>query len=692
MIRSSLAGAIFAGILVFSCPAVSQIARLMPASATGLPGATVDLPINYAVASTPISDLQFNLTFPGSTIAYLTTDTTLAGKGIEYSYPIPGGVSVVIFGMDPSPISSGTVAVVHFEIRADSSPGIVPVRIGNLTGSDEYGNRVPLQGIDGYVEIRPTASTPLTISSALISKIAAHSATVTWTTNLPANSRVEYYAPPWYSSSLADSELVFTHSVTLSNLDPSTIYFTHLSSTTGSGLTATLDSGYFYTPVQNDTAPLLGRWYCPWISSQGLGLPGEEHIGLAVANPDTSPVNIAFTALANDGSTIVLPGFNNPAFRQLQAGQKLAVLDSELFGMPVLPGATGSIKIESASPKPAGFFVTYDNALTRLDGADFSSLPLTSFLIPEIDTRGFTRIKLVNPNAVAANVSLSLINAHGEVRCAILRSVPPGGTIAMDMDRSAFPVAPESSDYVRAVSDLGVLPVEMFRGASGDFSVLNALDANTGATKLYSPQFVFDNDWRSSLSIINQDPIPGIITIDLIDEFGVKGAEVRMVLDSKGKVRIDDTTIFGLSSFRGYLQITSNGIRLAGSAVFGAGDAATALPLVSRLQDSVLFSHIASDDVYYTGIAILNPGATDAAATLVLYNENGGIDATVKESVPARQRISKLLTDFFPSLAGQNRRAGYVRLIIDHSVASYAVYGTKNLSILCAIPGQIIAR
>jgi hypothetical protein len=591
--------------------------------------------------------------------------------------------------MEPTLLASGTVALVHLAIRADAPPGIVPVRISNITAADAQGARVSLRAIDGFVEVKAAETTPLLISSVGVTRVTATSATIVWSTNLASTSQTDYGVPPSLSSSTAvDTELVFIHTQVLSGLMPNTNYQYRVRSTTPAGASAAVDANIFVTSAPDGSGQTSNRWFFPRISTQGMGLAGEEHLGLALVNQDSSPAALTITALTHDGIPYTRFGFSNPFLRTLQPGQKFLMIDSEIFGAAELPASIGTVKVESPSDKITGFFVMYENALTRLDGAAVSSTPLHYFLIPEIEAAGGTRIHALNPNAIAAALTFSLVSSHGEVRSSAARALPPMGTAVVDIDNNLFGVAVNPTDYVRGTSDTGMMATGLFKGPAADFSVLNGMDASVGSTRLFAPQFVYDANWRSSLTVINLDPLPGWITIDLIDENGVSIGGWGMVMEPNGKIRVEDPASFGVGNFQGYLQIASNGIRLAGSATFGTQTAETALPLVSSLQSATLFSHLASDATYYTGIAILNPGDTEAVGTLVLYNDAGGIDQTAPVRVPARQRISRLLTEYFPSLTGQNRTSGYVRLLIGREVASYAVYGTKNLSILCAIPGQ----
>jgi hypothetical protein len=101
-----------------------------------------------------------------------------------------------------------------------------------------------------------------------------------------------------------------------------------------------------------------------------------------------------------------------------------------------------------------------------------------------------------------------------------------------------------------------------------------------------------------------------------------------------------------------------------------------------------VFSQVASNSTYFTGIAIFNPGNTDAVTSIAVFDKTGGLLASKETTIKARSRSSKLLTEYFPDLAGQDLHSGYIRISSGQGVAAYAVYGTNNLTALSAIPAQ----
>jgi hypothetical protein len=117
---------------------------------------------------------------------------------------------------------------------------------------------------------------------------------------------------------------------------------------------------------------------------------------------------------------------------------------------------------------------------------------------------------------------------------------------------------------------------------------------------------------------------------------------------------------------------------------------ASALPLVSSQQNNLVFSQLASNETYFTGLAILNPNKTAAQVCIEVYDESGNTIASKVEEVGAGRRVAWLPTQYFPSLSGQTRDSGYFRMTSDQKVASFALFGTGAPSALSAIPRQTV--
>jgi hypothetical protein len=105
-------------------------------------------------------------------------------------------------------------------------------------------------------------TTPATISNVQAVNVTGNSATITWLTNEPADSVVEYGTTTAYGLSASDTSPVMSHSVPITGLTPNTTYHFHvISRDAGNNQTTSTDFN-FTTPVQagpyslwDDTTP-----------------------------------------------------------------------------------------------------------------------------------------------------------------------------------------------------------------------------------------------------------------------------------------------------------------------------------------------------------------------------------------------------------------------------------------------------
>jgi len=252
-----------------------------------------------------------------------------------------------------------------------------------------------------------------------------------------------------------------------------------------------------------------------------------------------------------------------------------------------------------------------------------------------------------------------------------------------------------ASDYLQVSASQGVAAFELLGGNDRDARGLNGQDITSGATVLYAPQFVSGGAYRSVLSVINLEPQDASVTFQLWGDDGSPASSPRTItVAGKEKIRIADPSFFGdpgSAPTQAYLEIRSSGPLLAGSVAFMGADGhpfSAALPLVASLHTREVYSQVASNTSYFTGIAVMNPGADASTARIEVFTREGFLMALGDFGIPARGRISGLLTQFFPTLLGQNISSGYIKVTADRPVAGFVVFGTRDLGVLSAIPAN----
>ncbi len=564
--------------------------------------------------------------------------------------------------------------------------------VGNLALSNDY-----------TLTTREKSSS-LQISDVAVSDITGRGATISWTTDKAANSAVEYWNTGIDGRSASLESLVTRHTVVLKGLQKLTLYRFRAKSKDPEGNEAVSAVLNFTTTDSESYSFALPRFA---LMSGGAGDSGktaagraESIMGIALANLDAEPASLEFTAIESDGFYTRGSFIHNPRFYELEPGAQLPIHDSTIFGDGLaVTNSDGWIRLDTNTQGIDGLFMIFDSDLNYMDGANIANDTLADLIFTEIQPNGHNRLNIANKNVEDVSVTLKLMGADGAVCSSESRVIAKNGALTADLFNDLFAgFEAKAADYVRVSADKGVQSFQVLQHAKGDISMLAGQDAAAGNTVLYSPQYVIGGRYRTGLSVVNLDSRKGTVQFKFFGEDGKQIGTTRSVeIPANGKFFISNQAFFeNLDSDKmtsGYVEIVSDGVRLAGSTVFGDINRetfASALALISELKTSVLFSHVASNDLFFTGIAILNPNSSVARVTLELLDASGkAVDETVL-LIPAGNKRARLLPQYFGSLKGKDQTSGYVRLTSDLPVASFSLFGTHNLSVLSAIPPKPI--
>ncbi len=477
-----------------------------------------------------------------------------------------------------------------------------------------------------------------------------------------------------------------------------TTYYWMVVARNDSGSTASVTLSFTTTATLMPAPAMTTKTAVPRLAADyGPGPPNSgdaQYTRIAIANVGNADAFMRLTAFSPEGLPATGAALRNPLVFTLATGQQVQIIDDLLFGDGLIGGG-GSLQVESSSDAIAGYFTVFDTALSVLDGVALPTTTTTAFVLPEVENRGNTRVRIANPGENRVTLDVSVIGGDGATRQSTTMFIDPGGSLSESFS-TLFPVlVPLSSDYLLITADHGVVPVELFGTPAGDIKALIGLDKSHGARTLYAPQYAVGDSWRSSVSVINVDPVAGTVTLRLRGEDGLQIGESRTEsIPAHGKLHIEDPKYFGDYSGRliqGYLEIVGSGPGMVGSVTFAdpqGKSGAAALPLTGTLHTSLIFPRVASDHVVFTGIALLNPAEGPAQVTLDLYAANGTRIATSRQTIPARGRVCRLLSEYLPPLAGLSLDSGYLKIESDTGIAAFALFGTQTLSSIAASAAQ----
>ena len=415
----------------------------------------------------------------------------------------------------------------------------------------------------------------------------------------------------------------------------------------------------------------------------------SSQTGIAIVNSGTASAAITITAIKDDGTLLAGNGVRNPVNVSIPARGQFSGVTSQVFGGTV--DGNFWAKIASDRPGTTGFFLGFDPALNTMDGANFLHRLLADFILPDIRN---VEVILANPHNTTEDLTLTWYSNDGILQDTRVLPIGANGRFS-GIPGWLFPAYSGADGYIRATSRRGIIAAERsITAASSTF--VPGLHADMGSRFLYSPQFVFGGGFKSTLTLISLESGTSTVSLTWTDKNGSRiGQQVNVTIPGRGRTVISDATIFGVEQpqalLEGYLGIRGGGPRLTGTVTFGdAADAQfrTSLPLLSEPAKDVIYSHVAQDATFFTGIAIVNTNSQPANVTVSIFNKDGVQVGSGTRTIAAFARMSEVLNQVDSRLSPQS--SGYFRVISDRQVFSFALFGTHTLTALAAIPGQVL--
>ena len=227
---------------------------LSASSASGAPGTSVTVSVNFTPGATAVSTIQLDLLIPSS-LTYVSTATgsaaTAAGKGAQGNL-ISGAVRILVFGLNQTAIGGGSVADIQFNIAGNSAAGTFPTSISNIIASDANGNPVSISGTGGSITIKGTApAAPTNLSPINGATRVSQATSLSWSASSGATSYDVYFGtastPPLVTNTTGTSYAA-------GSLSASTTYYWRVVANNSSGSNSSATISFTTVHRKNKTA------------------------------------------------------------------------------------------------------------------------------------------------------------------------------------------------------------------------------------------------------------------------------------------------------------------------------------------------------------------------------------------------------------------------------------------------------
>jgi len=205
-----------------------------------------------------------------------------------------------------------------------------------------------------------------------------------------------------------------------------------------------------------------------------------------------------------------------------------------------------------------------------------------------------------------------------------------------------------------------------------DFGILPSIDSTSTTTELNFPHAISGqlgaSTYVTAVGVTNLSTASQDVTIKFTPTTG-NSVSVQRTLRPGGALREPIQQLFSLpASFQdGWIQVTGTA-PLTGFVAYSdsvAGGVAFSSPQTTGAT-ALFFDHIADLSPWWTGIALLNPGAVDANVEVYAMTPAGtliggaGNVPTAKFVLPAKTKVARLLGEMIPATQSRTSDGGFV--------------------------------
>lgn len=329
-------------------------------------------------------------------------------------------------------------------------------------------------GVTITIDVSLTPVVPV-ISNIWVTNITSHSVTVTWTTDQPSDSRVDYGATISYGSSVTDAAMTTTHSITLINLTSAATYHFKVKSTNSYGISSSSADNTFTTLTA--VPPVVSN--------------------ISVNNITTSSATVTWTTdqpsviLFEYGTTSYGSSYSDPALTTEHTVTLTGLSPSTTYHFKITATNNGGLSSSTGD----NIFTTF---ATPVQISITPSSPINGAIItkPDIMVTGTISNNTGNETGVTVNGIVAAIynNQFIANHVPLVDGVNTITITATDIVGNAATTlinvnAVRAGNYIRLTSNIesGIPPLEVTMRIDGSFSIEESIISVTGPEE---PEFL----------------------------------------------------------------------------------------------------------------------------------------------------------------------------------------------------------
>jgi len=409
--------------------------------------------------------------------------------------------------------------------------------------------------------------------------------------------------------------------------------------------------------------------------------------GYVVVNPGVATASVLFRLHDSNGNLIQASTFAVPA------GGQLARLGSELF-----PGVQlgGWVIATSATSNLRGFWLGGDPGFATIaDGAEAAPV-VSEFVLPIITS--FSELDVVNPTADGQAFLIRLYGYEGqEITDPEVVDLPAMGASKRTATSLFTPSDLNLASHAKITCltvCAGAILVRDFLASPG-LAIVNGVSSLSTTIDLNFAHIIQGTlsglAYSTVVSITNLSPFTQTLTIRYSSDTAITPMIVQRDVPGSGTLRERLDTLFGFTTGfqNGWIRVTSEQ-PVAGIAIYAEsvnrGVAVT--PALSRPTSELLLGHIADLNPWWTGIALLNPGVTDASVEIFAIRPDGGLIGRTLIIIPPGAKVARLLSEWVSGTQPPLRTSDGGFVYVRSSVPLYGLqlFFRRDLRVLSNVP------